>query len=122
MPRRLRTRPVRPSCFRALVGLQDCHDCIQKVAFRQRTFKRLRLVDHRLGYGVDAILRNQIGKFRSLDAVGRDVLTFHCKLVRQADRPRAVRSGRRYKDLQMDWLVQLRKPFFALRAQAGIAL
>lgn len=92
------------------------------MAFGQRAFKRLRLIDHRLGYGVDAILRNQIGKFRGLNAVGRDVLAFHCKLVRQADRPRAVRSGRRYKDLQMDWLVKLRKPFFALRAQAGVTL
>jgi len=89
--------------------------------FRQRAFKRLALVDHGLGDCVDPIPGGQLGKLGGLDAVGRNVLVFNCKLVGQADRPRTMGSGGRDKDLQMDGLVQMSKFFFALRAQAGVA-
>ena len=112
----------RPSGFAALFrGLPDGHDGIEKMALRQRAFKCFTLVDHGLGDSVDAVLRGQIGKLCGLDAVGRDVRVFNCKLLCQAYRPRAVRSSGRDKDFQMDRLAELSKPCFALRAQAGIA-
>lgn len=89
--------------------------------FRQRTFKRLHLVNHCFGDSVDAILRNQVGKLRGLDAIRRDVLAFHCELVGQADRPGAMRSCGSDKNLDVDRLAEAGKLFLTFRFESRIA-
>ena len=78
-------------------------------------------IDHCLGHGLDAILIDEIREFGGFNAIGRDKITFHRKLVGQADRPRAVWSSGRHKDFKVNRMVQLGKLFLALRAQARFA-
>jgi len=79
------------------------------------------LVDHRLGDGLDAILGDEIGKFRGFNAIGRDVFTLHGKLMGQAHRLGTVRSGRSDKDFQVDRLLQMGKLLFACRIEPRFA-
>jgi len=79
------------------------------------------LVDHRLGDGLNAILGDEVGKFRGFNAIGRDVFALHGKLMGQAHRPGTVGSGGRDKNLQMDRLGQAGKPLFAFRRQARLS-
>lgn len=74
-------------------------------------------VDHRLGYSVDAILGNQVGKFSSLDAVGRDVFALQRKLMGQAHRPGTMRSRGSDKNLKVHRLAQSGKLLLALGPQ-----
>lgn len=93
----------------------------QEMRFRHRTFKRMLLVDHSFGDGMDAILRDQVGKLGGLNAIGRDVLTFHRELMGQADRPRTVRSRGCDKNFQMHRLAEVGELFSALRGQSRLA-
>lgn len=101
--------------------LQFRQERFQEMCFRQRTFERMLLVDHRFGHGLDAILCDQVRKLGGLNAIGRDVLAFHRELVGQANRPRTVRSRGRDKNLEVDRLAEAGKLFPALCSQARLA-
>jgi hypothetical protein len=108
--------------FPALIRrLHSPHDRVEEIAFRKRAFQRLLFIDHRLGNGMDTILADKVGKFCGLNAVGRDVLVLHRKLVRQTDRLRTMGSGGSDKDLKVDRLVEAGKLFLALRIQSRVA-
>jgi hypothetical protein len=91
------------------------------MCFRHGTFKRMFLVDHRFGNGVDAITGDEVRKLGGLDAIGRDVLAFHRELVGQADRPGTVRSRGGDKNFEVDRLAEVGELFPALRGQTRIA-
>jgi hypothetical protein len=74
-------------------------------------------IDHGLGNGVNAILRNKVGEFRSLNAVGRDLRALDCKLMGQANRPGTMRSCGSDKNFKMNRLRDASKLLFALSRQ-----
>ena len=74
------------------------------MGFRHRAFDHLTPIDHRARHSVNAISRRQLRKLGGFNAVGANVVVLQGKAVSQAYRPRAVRSGWRHEDLQVDRL------------------
>jgi hypothetical protein len=101
----------------AVRGTSRVEHSFQEVPFGHRSLDRLLVVDDGLGDGVDAVLIRSIRKFRGFNAIGRNQVVLHCKLVGQAHRPWAVRSGGRDKDFQMDRLADSGKLLLGFRHQ-----
>jgi hypothetical protein len=86
----------------------DCfQNAVQEMLFGHRAFDDRGFVDHRAGHRVDLILRGEVRKLGGLDAVSADVVIFESEAVGQAYRPRAVRSSRGDKHLEVDGLGHL---------------
>lgn len=107
--------------FTLVRGLNSAENSIQEVAFWQSAFKGLLRVNHGLGYGVNAILSDKIRKLSGLNAIGCDELALHCKLMGQAHRLRAMRSGGGNEDFKMKGLAQAGKLLFAFRLKPGFS-
>jgi len=96
-----------------------CEDRFDKLCLGKRSFDDRRFIDDRSGDGPDLVALGKVRELCDLHQISRDQIALDGQLLGQPHRGRAVWSGGRRKNLQVDRLCNPRKGRTGLGLEVG---